>query len=67
MPQYALLIYEIGDPDWSALDTPEKKEAMAGYGEFGATAAAVIRGAPPSIPPRPRRPSSATGARRGKW
>jgi hypothetical protein len=44
MPQYALLIYEVGDPDWSTLDTPEKKEAMAGYGEFGATAAAVIRG-----------------------
>ena len=44
MPQYALLIYEVGDPDWSTLDTPDKKEAMAGYGEFGATAAAVIRG-----------------------
>lgn len=44
MPQYALLIYEAGDPDWSTLDTSEKQEMMAGYGEFGATAAAVIRG-----------------------
>jgi hypothetical protein len=44
MPQYALLIYEVGDPDWTVLATAEKKEAMAGYGEFSATAAAVIRG-----------------------
>jgi hypothetical protein len=33
-----------GLADWSKLDTPEIKEAMAGYGEVGATAAAVIRG-----------------------
>lgn len=44
MPQYSLLIYEVGDPDWSTLETPDKKESMAAYGEFGATAAAVIRG-----------------------
>ena len=44
MAQYALLIYEGGDPDWSSVDTPDKEETMAGYGEFGATAAAVIRG-----------------------
>ena len=44
MPQYAALIYELGDPDWSSLDTPEKQEVMSDYGAFGATAAAVLRG-----------------------
>lgn len=44
MPQYAALIYEPGDPDWSVLDTPEKNETMAGYGAFGAAAASVMRG-----------------------
>ncbi|MBO1756334.1 YciI family protein [Allobranchiibius sp. CTAmp26] len=44
MPQYAALIYEQGDPDWSNLDTPEKQRTMADYGAFGATAAAVMRG-----------------------
>jgi len=44
MPQYAALIYERGDPDWSTLDTPEKQQVMGEYGAFGATAAAVMRG-----------------------
>jgi len=44
MPQYAALIYEHDDPDWSVLDTPEKQATMAEYGAFGATAAAVLRG-----------------------
>ncbi len=44
MPQYAALIYEQGDPDWSTLDTPDKQQTMAEYGAFGATAAAVLRG-----------------------
>lgn len=44
MPQYAALIYEQGDPDWSTLDTPEKQQVMGEYGAFGATAAAVMRG-----------------------
>ncbi|MEO7234708.1 MAG: YciI family protein [Lapillicoccus sp.] len=44
MPQYAALIYEAGDPDWSTLDTPEKQQMMGEYGAFGATAAAVMRG-----------------------
>ncbi len=44
MPQYAALIYETGDPDWSVLDTPEKQATMADYGAFGAAAAAVMRG-----------------------
>ncbi len=44
MPQYAVLIYEQDDPDWSVLDTPEKQVTMAEYGAFGATAAAVLRG-----------------------
>ena len=44
MPQYAALIYEQGDPDWSTPDTPEKEEVLSSYGAFGATAAAVLRG-----------------------
>lgn len=44
MPQYAALIYEQGDPDWSVLDTPEKESMMGEYGAFGAAAAAVLRG-----------------------
>lgn len=44
MPQYAALIYEQGDPDWSVLDTPEKESQMGEYGAFGAAAAAVLRG-----------------------
>jgi len=44
MPQYAALIYEAGDPDWSVLDTAEKQATMADYGAFGAAAAAVMRG-----------------------
>jgi hypothetical protein len=44
MPQYAALIYEPGDPDYSVLDTPEKEQMMGEYGAFGATAAAVLRG-----------------------
>ncbi len=44
MPQYAALIYEQGDPDWSVLDSPEKKATMGDYGAFGAAAAAVMRG-----------------------
>lgn len=44
MPQYAVLIYEQGDPDWSILDTPDKQAVMGEYGAFGAAAAAVMRG-----------------------
>ena len=44
MPQYAALLYEAGDPDWSTVDTPEKREVLADYGAFGATVAAVMRG-----------------------
>ncbi len=44
MPQYAALIYELDDPDWSTLDTPEKQQMMSEYGAFGATAAAIMRG-----------------------
>lgn len=44
MPQYAALIYEQGDPDWSVLDTSEKQATMGEYGAFGAAAAAVLRG-----------------------
>ncbi len=44
MPQYAALVYEQGDPDWSTLDTPDKQQVMGEYGAFGATAAAIMRG-----------------------
>lgn len=44
MTQYAVLIYEPGDPDWSVLDTEEKRQTMAGYAAFGESAAAVLRG-----------------------
>lgn len=44
MTQYAALVYEQGDPDWSTLDSPAKQETMSEYGAFGATAAAVLRG-----------------------
>ncbi len=44
MTQYAVLIYEPGDPDWSALDTEEKRQTMAEYGAFSQTVAAVLRG-----------------------
>lgn len=44
MPQYAALIYEGGDPDWSQLDSPEKRSMMQEYRRFGAEAAAIIRG-----------------------
>ena len=56
MPQYAALIYEQDDADWSVLQTPEKQATMAEYGAFGATAAAVLRGARRSTPRPPRRP-----------
>ena len=44
MTQYAALIYEPGDPDWSRLDTADKQQTMKEYGEFGQAAAAVMRG-----------------------
>jgi hypothetical protein len=44
VPQYAVLVYEPGDPDWSVVDSSEKQEIMSEYGAFGATAQAVIRG-----------------------
>lgn len=40
MPTYAALIYS-SDLDWT---DPEHADIMAGYGEFGQAAAAVIRG-----------------------
>lgn len=40
MPLYATLIYT-ADVDWSA---PEHAEVIAEYGDFGAAAAAVMRG-----------------------
>jgi hypothetical protein len=44
MTQYAVLIYEPGDPDWTQLDSPDKQATMQEYSAFGEAAAAVIRG-----------------------
>lgn len=44
MTQFAVLIYEPGDPDWSTLDTEEKRQTMTEYGVFGQSVAAVLRG-----------------------
>jgi hypothetical protein len=44
MPQFAALIYEQADIDWSLINTPEMQETLGEYGAFGATAAAVLRG-----------------------
>jgi hypothetical protein len=44
MPQYAVLVYEPGDPDWSQVDTPDKQATMQGYAAFGEAAASIIRG-----------------------
>jgi hypothetical protein len=44
MPQYAVLIYEPGDPDWTRLDSPDKQATMQEYRAFGEAAAAIIRG-----------------------
>jgi len=44
MAQFAVLIYEPGDPDWSTLDTEEKQQTMTQYGAFGQSVAAVLRG-----------------------
>ena len=44
MAQFAVLIYESGDPDWSTLDTEEKRQTMTEYGAFGQSVAAVLRG-----------------------
>jgi hypothetical protein len=44
MPQYAALIYEPGDPDWSSADTADKQAMLQEYGAFGEAAASLIRG-----------------------
>ena len=44
MAQFAVLIYEPGDPDWSTLDTPDKQQTMTEYGAFSQSVAAVLRG-----------------------
>ena len=44
MAQFAVLIYEPGDPDWSTLDTEDKQQTMTEYGAFGQSVAAVMRG-----------------------
>src|SRR3954453_9824856 len=66
MPQYAALIYEQGDPDWSTLDTPEKQQVMGEYGAFGATAAAVMRGGAALFPTTSATTVEVEGGKGGK-
>ncbi len=63
MTQYAVLIYEPGDPDWSVLDTEQKRQTMAEYGAFGQTVAAVLRGVRRCIRRRLRRRCARSAAR----
>jgi hypothetical protein len=66
MPQYAALIYEEGDPDWSVLDTPDKQATMAEYGAFGAAAAAVMRGGAALYPTTTATVVQVTGGKGGE-
>ncbi len=66
MPQYAALIYEQDDPDWSTLDTPEKQQVMGGYGAFGAAAAAVMRGGAALFPTTSATTVQVEGGKGGK-
>lgn len=66
MPQYAALIYEQGDPDWSTLDTPEKQQVMGEYGAFGATAAAIMRGGAALFPTTSATTVQVQGGKGGK-
>jgi hypothetical protein len=65
MAQYAALIYESGDPDWSTLDTPEKQQTMSEYGAFGATVAAVLRGGAALYPTSTSTTVQVTGGKGG--
>ena len=66
MPQYAALIYEQDDADWSVIDTPEKQATMAEYGAFGATAAAVLRGGAALYPTSTATTIQVRGGKRGE-
>jgi len=65
MPQYAALIYEPDDPDWSTVDTPERQQMMSEYGAFGATAAAVLRGGAALYPTSTATTVQVTGGKGG--
>lgn len=66
MTQYAALIYEPGDPDWSVCETPEKQQVMSDYGAFAATAAAVIRGGAALYPTTTSTTVTVTGGKGGE-
>ncbi len=66
MAQYAALIYEQDDPDWSTLDTPEKQAVMAEYGEFGQARAAVLRGGAVLYPTTTATTVQVTGGKGGE-
>lgn len=65
MTQYAALVYEQGDPDWSALDSEDKQQTMSEYGAFGATAAAVLRGGAALFPTSSATTVRVTGGKGG--
>jgi len=66
MAQYAALIYEEGDPDWSILDTPDKRETMQGYGEFSQAAASIMRGGAALYPTTTATTVRVTGGKGGE-
>lgn len=62
MPLYAAVIYS-RDVDWTL---PENADAMAGYGEFGAAAAAVMRGGAALYPTSTATSVQVTGGKGGE-
>ncbi len=62
MPLYAALVFT-PDVDWSA---PEQADQLAEYGEFGAAAAAVIRGGNVLYPTSTATTVRVTGGRGGE-
>lgn len=65
MPQYAALIYEQDDPDWSELDTPDKQAVMGEYGAFSATVASILRGGAALYPTSSATTVQVTGGKGG--
>jgi hypothetical protein len=64
MPQYMALIYT-PDTDWSSAPEGERDQMMAGYAEFGAAAAAVLRGGAALYPPATATTVRVTGGKGG--
>lgn len=63
MPQYAAIIYSARDADWSS---PDEADTIKDYTEFGANAAAHIRGGAALFPTATATTVRVTGARGGE-